>query len=148
MPTAKSQRSFWTWGLRADEPSDAERARHAAMLSERFGVEIVAPPIPDADELDLRPPRVSAPDSIAPFCRVDNYERALHSYSADDREPAAIEGRFPNPPDVVAHPRDETELERVLEWCDANGSHRHPVRGRVVGRRGRYAAGRGRGGYD
>ncbi len=121
MPTAKSQRSFWTWGLRADEPSDAERASHAATLSERFGAEIVAPPIPGADELDLRPPRVSAPDSIAPFCRVDNYERALHSYSADDREPAAIEGRFPNPPDVVAHPRDETELERVLEWCDANG---------------------------
>ena len=28
---------------------------------------------------------------------------------------------FPNPPDVVAHPRDEQELEITLEWCDANG---------------------------
>ena len=116
----KPKRSFWTWGLQADEPTDAQRATHAAELSARFGAEIVAPPIPRADDLKLREPRIRVPDSLADFCFTGNYERALHSYSADDRDPAVF-GRFPNPPDVVAHPRTESELEQVLEWCDASG---------------------------
>ena len=116
----KPKRSFWTWGLQADEPTDAQRAEHAAELSARFGAEIVAPPIPRADDLKLRKPRIHVPDSLASFCFTDNYERALHSYSADDRAPAVF-GLFPNPPDAVAHPRNESELERTLEWCDSNG---------------------------
>ena len=120
--TRRPRRSFWTWGLQSEEPTDAERARHAAQLSERFGTEIAAPSIPNVEDLDLRPPRIGIPDAVAGCCFTDNYERALHSYSADDKEPSAIQGRFPNPPDVVAHPRNETELERVLEWCD---SERH-----------------------
>ena len=119
-PESKPKRSFWTWGLQSEEPTDAQRAAHAAELSARMGTEIVAPPIPRAEDLALREPRVRVPDSLADFCFTDNYERALHSYSADDREPAVF-GQFPNPPDVVAHPRTETELELVLEWCDSNG---------------------------
>ena len=120
--TRRPRRSFWTWGLQSEEPTDAERARHAAQLSERFGTEIAAPSIPNVEDLDLRPSRIGIPDAVAGCCFTDNYERALHSYSADDKEPSAIQGHFPNPPDVVAHPRNETELERVLEWCD---SERH-----------------------
>ena len=119
-PKQKPRRSFWTWGLQADEPTDAQRAEHAAELSARFGAEIVAPPVPSADDLKLRKPRIRVPDSLADFCFTDNYERALHSYSADDRAPAVF-AHFPNPPDVVAHPRTESELERTLEWCDSNG---------------------------
>ena len=115
--TPKPKRSFWTWGLQSNEPTDAQRAAHAAELSARFGAEIVAPQIPRADELKLRKPRIRVPDSLASFCFTDNYERALHSYSADDRAPAAL-GHFPNPPDVVAHPRDESELERTF-WNGA-----------------------------
>ena len=119
-PKQKPRRSFWTWGLQADEPTDAQRAEHAAELSALFGSEIVAPTVPRADDLKLRKPRIRVPDSLADFCFTDNYERALHSYSADDRAPAVF-AHFPNPPDVVAHPRTESELERTLEWCDSNG---------------------------
>ena len=119
--TQRPRRSFWTWGLQSEEPTDAERATHAAQLSQRFGAEIVAPPIPGAEDLDLRPPRIGIPDAVSAFCHTDNYERALHAYSSDDKEPSAILGHFPNPPDAVAHPRNETELERVLEWCDSEG---------------------------
>ena len=108
------------WGLESDEPTDADRSRHAAELSRRFRTDIVAPPIPRVEDLDLRAPRIDVPGAVASFCLTDNYERALHSYSADDGEPAAF-GRFPNPPDVVAHPTNESELERVLEWCDTRG---------------------------
>ena len=117
----RPKRSFWTWGLQSEEPTDSERAQHAAQLSERFGTEIVAPLIPKAKDLELRPPRIRIPDAVAGICFTDNYERALHSYSADDKEPSAIQGRFPNPPDAVAHPHNEAELERVLEWCDSEG---------------------------
>ena len=117
----RPKRSFWTWGLQADEPTDAQRANRAAELSARFGTEIIAPPIPNAADLALRPPRVEIPAALADFCFADNYERALHSYSADDREPNAVLGVFPNPPDAVAHPRTEDEIERVLEWCDSRG---------------------------
>ena len=54
--------------------------------------------------------------------RRRTYERAFHAYGAGftDRIRAfALD--FPNPPDVVAHPRDEHELEVTLDWCDANG---------------------------
>ena len=117
--TTSQRRSFWTWGLESEEPTDAQRRQHAGELSRRFGVEVVAPPIPHAEDLELRAPRVKAPASIASFCRTDNYERALHSYSADDRGPAVL-GIFPNPPDIVAHPATEEELEAVLDWCDSN----------------------------
>src|SRR5690606_30989588 len=32
-----------------------------------------------------------------------------------------IRGVFDHPPDLVAHPRTEEELERVLEWCSSEG---------------------------
>ena len=32
-----------------------------------------------------------------------------------------MRGEFVNPPDVVAHPRNENELEATLEWCDGQG---------------------------
>ena len=54
------------------------------------------------------------------FCRQDTWERAYHSYGYD-RTDHAVFGRYPNPPDVVAHPRSEAELEAVLEWCADKG---------------------------
>ena len=42
----------------------------------------------------------------------------------------AFRGRFDHPPDVVAHPRDEAELEAVLAWCADAGRRGDPVRRR------------------
>ncbi|HLC29642.1 MAG TPA: FAD-dependent oxidoreductase, partial [Dehalococcoidia bacterium] len=114
----KPRRSIWMFGLQSEEPTDAQRREHAKELSERYGMTIELPPIPKAEELRLRPPRIRPPDSIAEFCYQDNYERALH---AGYRTGLAVRGEALNPPDVVAHPRTEEELERVLEWCSQNG---------------------------
>jgi alkyldihydroxyacetonephosphate synthase len=32
-----------------------------------------------------------------------------------------LRGQFDHPPDAVAHPRTEDELEATLAWCDSNG---------------------------
>ena len=114
----KPRRSIWMFGLQSEEPTEAQRREHAKELSERYGMTIELPPIPKAEELRLRPPRIRPPDSIAEFCYQDNYERALH---AGFRTGLAMRGESLNPPDVVAHPRTEEELERVLEWCLKNG---------------------------
>jgi alkyldihydroxyacetonephosphate synthase len=107
------------YGLESDEPSLEQRREHAKRLSDRLGVALEAPRIPTADELELRAPRIAVPDALNDFCLTNNYERAYHSYGA--YRSAAVRGEYPNPPDVVAHPRSEEELERVLEWCCDQG---------------------------
>jgi alkyldihydroxyacetonephosphate synthase len=114
--------SFWAWGLESEEPTDADRASLAARLSERYGTAIVPRPVPDLADAELRPPRVEPPDTLAGFCSTSTWERARHSYGAHftDRT-KAFDLDFPNPPDFVAHPGDDAELEAILDWCHDGG---------------------------
>ena len=114
--------SFWAWGLESEEPTDEDRAKLAKHLSRRFETAITPKPIPDLADAELRPPRIEPPERLAPFCFTDPYERARHSYGAHftDRT-RAFNLDFPNPPDFVAHPGNEAELEAILEWCHEGG---------------------------
>ncbi|MGH9134210.1 MAG: FAD-binding oxidoreductase, partial [Ilumatobacteraceae bacterium] len=116
------RRSFWAWCMESEEPTDADRAALAARLSDRYATAITAAPVPRAEDAELRAPRISVPDRLSAWCEISTYERAFHAYGAGftDRT-LAFNLQFPNPPDVVAHPRDEQELEVTLEWCDRNG---------------------------
>ncbi|MGE0542628.1 MAG: FAD-binding oxidoreductase [Dehalococcoidia bacterium] len=115
---AKPRRSIWMNGLEDEEPTPAQREEQAQRLAERIGAAVELPSIPRLDELQMRPPRITPPDSLAEFCFTDTYERALHSKGDRLEE---IGGVFRNPPDIVAHPRSETELEAVLAWCSDKG---------------------------
>ena len=42
---------------------------------------------------------------------------------------ARFRGRFDNPPDVVARPADEADVERVLAWCEEAGAAAIPFGG-------------------
>jgi len=116
----QSRRSLWMFGLESEEPSYEQRTAAAARLSQQLGVELKAPRIPPADALQLRRPRISPPDRLAAFCSTSTRERAYHSYGAE-RSLHGPFGRYPNPPDVVAHPRTEAEVEAVLSWCSDEG---------------------------
>ena len=115
----KPRRSLWLFGLESEQPTFQQRRDRAAELSVELGTEITAPQIPDAEELDLPNPRITPPESLASFCFQDNYERALHSASGNRGNYVYL--GVPNPPDVVAHPRNDLELEAILEWCDDGG---------------------------
>ena len=115
----KPRRSVWMYGYESEEPTEEQRRAYAREMSARLGVDIRPPPKPRLQDLRLRPPRVTPPGTVAEFSFQDTYERALHSHGGY-RERALL-GRFPNPPDVVAHPRSEQELEAVLEWCSKGG---------------------------
>ena len=82
------------------------------------------------EDVRLAPARLEPPAALAGICRSDPYERALHSYGRAYRDVVrAFRGRFDHPPDVVAHPRDERELEQVLEWCAGAGAAAIPFGG-------------------
>jgi len=73
--------------------------------------------------VSLPAPRLRAPDSLASICAVGDYERALHCYGRSYRDVVrAFRGQFEHPPDVVAHPRDEAELQAVLDWAVSAGA--------------------------
>src|SRR3954454_2587935 len=118
-----ARRSVWAWSLEDEEPTDADRAARAKVLSDRFGVSITPEPVPDLADADLRPPRVTVPDTLAGYCATDTWERAFHSLGAHltDRT-NAFHLHFPNPTDVVAHPRTDGELAAVLDWCSSTGA--------------------------
>jgi len=119
MPVWNQPRSFWTWGNVSDEPDDGDRQKAARSVSRRLGVEVTPPPVPRLDDVALRAPRLEVPDALAGFVTTGHRERALHTYGGHLLELLkALRGRFDNPPDAVAHPRDEDELLATLEWCD------------------------------
>ncbi len=123
MANTTERRSFWGWGLAADEPTQADRDKLAGQLAERYGVEVNAGPTPTIDEIDLRPTRLTPPDSIAAFCSTDTWDRAEHTYGQayPDRY-KAFNRQFDNPPDVVAFPSSDDELAAAMDWCSEVGA--------------------------
>lgn len=123
MAARKERRSFWTWGYQSDEPSENERRAAAERISRRTGRVSEPPPIPDVDAIKLRLPRLKIPEKLEEFVSASQVERITHTHGGHSLELlAALRGIFDNPPDAVAHPRNEDELEAVLEWCD-NSEH-------------------------
>ena len=122
MAARAERRSFWTWGYVSDEPSDEERAAAAKRLAGRLGQLVTPPRIPPIEEIELPPPRIDVPSRFDDWISTDHADRVTHTYGGHPVELlTAIRGEFVNPPDVVAHPRSEDELEAALEWCDGQG---------------------------
>ena len=116
-----NRRSFWTWGHVSDEPSDDERRAAALTASERTGIEVAPPQIPSIESIYLRPSRLVVPSSLADFVSDTKIDRVTHTYGGHSLELLrAIRGQFDDPPDAVAYPESEDQLERVLEWCVTN----------------------------
>jgi len=115
----RRRRKHWGWGYEDEQPPYDEVRAAAAAMAPVLGFGDVEPerPVP-LEEVELPPPRLDAPAELAEVCAADTYERAAHAYGKSYRDVVrAFRGRFDHPPDAVAHPRDEDELEAVLEWC-------------------------------
>jgi alkyldihydroxyacetonephosphate synthase len=70
------------------------------------------------EAIELRPPRVEPPPSLSHLFRSDPYERVSHALGRGYRDVVrGFRGQIEDPPDVVAHPGDEREIEAVLAWC-------------------------------
>jgi alkyldihydroxyacetonephosphate synthase len=128
---AERRRKFWGWGYEHQQPPQAEVEEAGRGAREHLGfgpAEVESPP--RLEDVELPPPRLEPPASLAGICRSDPYARASHAYGKAYRDLVrAFRGRFDHPPDVVAHPRDESELEQVLEWCAGAGAAAIPFGG-------------------
>jgi alkyldihydroxyacetonephosphate synthase len=78
----------------------------------------VREPVP-LDQVELSPPRFQVPDALAEIVTDERHERLSHALGKAYRDVVrGFRGEFPNPPDLVAHPRDESEVEAVLAFCE------------------------------
>ena len=121
----------WGWGYEDEQPSPQELRDAAAFLTDRLGFGSKEPEQPVAlEDVELPAPRLEPPASLAAICSVDRYDRALHAYGRAYRDVVrAFRGSFEHPPDVVAHPRDEAEVEAVLDWAVSSGAAAIPFGG-------------------
>jgi alkyldihydroxyacetonephosphate synthase len=116
---AEGRRKHWGWGYEHEQPPPDEVRSTAAFLAAHLGFGSTEPeaPVPLA-EVALPPARLAAPARLAEICSAEDHDRAFHAYGSSYRDVVrAFRGQFDHPPDVVAHPADEGEIEAVLEWA-------------------------------
>ncbi len=113
----------WGWGYEDQAPSEKELREAAAGIRERFGFGGEPEAAVPLEEVELRAPRLKAPASLGGLFTDDRYERVSRALGKAYRDVVrGFRGEFPNPPDLVALPRDESEIEAVLAWSEAEGA--------------------------
>ncbi|HEX5928560.1 MAG TPA: FAD-binding oxidoreductase [Solirubrobacterales bacterium] len=113
----------WGWGYEDQAPSERELREAAAGIRERFGFggEPEAP-VP-LEAVELRESRLKVPSGFGDLFSDARYERVAHALGKAYRDVVrGFRGEFENPPDLVAFPRDESEIETVLSWAEAEGA--------------------------
>jgi alkyldihydroxyacetonephosphate synthase len=79
-------------------------------------------PVP-LEEVELRAARLKRPEAFGDLFSDGHYERVSHALGKAYRDVVrGFYGKFENPPDLVAFPRDESEIEAVLSWAEAEGA--------------------------
>jgi alkyldihydroxyacetonephosphate synthase len=119
LPPVTQRRKHWGWGFEHEQPAPDEVRGTAAFLASHLGYGSTEPeqPVP-LSEVTLPAPRLNVPAPLRGTCATDDHARAFHAYGSSYRDVVrAFRGRFDHPPDVVAHPADEAEVEAVLEWA-------------------------------
>ena len=109
---------FYGWGIENTGLDKDERDRLFRFLFDRLGVEPRSVAAPRLEEINLRPPRVTAPATIAGAFTEDPYERLLHTYGKSYPETVCAFARdFANAPDLVAIPQCEADVSAILDWA-------------------------------
>jgi alkyldihydroxyacetonephosphate synthase len=131
METTVRRRKHWGWGYEDQQPSPQEVRDAAVGIRSHLGFEPLEAEEPaPLSEVELPAPRLEPPGSLAELCSVDPHDRASHAYGRSYRDIVrAFRGRFDHPPDVVAFPREEDDVRRLLEWCADSGAAAIPYGG-------------------
>jgi alkyldihydroxyacetonephosphate synthase len=82
----------------------------------------VEKPVP-LEAVELRASRLKRPEAYGDLFSDGKYERVVHALGKAYRDVVrGFYGKFEDPPDLVAFPRDESEIETVLSWAEAEGA--------------------------
>jgi len=114
------RRKHWGWGYEDDHWSAQQLRTAAPGLEEHLrirGATDVEAPVALQD-VKLPEPRVAPPAALESICASDPHARASHAWGKSYSDVVrGFRGRFDFPPDVVARPRGERDVEAVLEWA-------------------------------
>jgi alkyldihydroxyacetonephosphate synthase len=124
-------RKHWGWGFADEQPRTEDLRAMAPLLRDQLGFEPqeVEEPVP-LEAVTLPAPRIVPPPALAAICATDDHARATHAQGKALADiVGAMRGSFPHPPDVVARPADERQVEAVLEWAAAAGAKVIPYGG-------------------
>jgi alkyldihydroxyacetonephosphate synthase len=112
-------RTRWGWGFEDAAVSTADAGAAAPGLVELFGFGATEPEEPAPfDPAALPPARVPSPPHLEGICTGDPAVRAAHARGQSYLDTVhGLRGVYQHAPDVVARPRDEREIEDVLEWA-------------------------------
>jgi alkyldihydroxyacetonephosphate synthase len=118
--------NHWGWGPQEARPPADQIEAVGRLVAERLGFDLDGgpeQPVP-LESVELPAPRIRPPAALQAVCTSDRPDRAAHAYGKAYRDIVrAFRGRYDNPPDVVAYPRDEPEITALLDWCaDANAA--------------------------
>ncbi len=113
----------WGWGYEDQAPSEKELEEAAAGIRARFGFGgEVEQPVP-LEEVEVRAPRLKVPSGFGDLFTDEEYERVSRALGKAYRDVVrGFRGEFANPPDLVALPKDESEIEVVLSWAESEGA--------------------------
>lgn len=112
------RRKSWGWGYEDEAAPAASVAFAEASLGALFGGPGTRRDPPDERQVDVPAPRVAVPDSLAPLFDPSKHERLVHALGRSYRDLArAVRGRFPHAPDLVAFPRSEEDIARLLDFA-------------------------------
>ena len=109
----------WGWGFHEQRPPREQIAALGRAAGERLGFQPgeIEDGVP-LDSVELPPPRISPPAARAELFSADSADRAGHTYGKAYRDLVrALRGRYDNPPDLVARPRDEADIAAILDWA-------------------------------
>ena len=116
------RRSFWGWGWSDFAMSPAEIPLIDG-ISGSFGRDpsaIVSEP--KISDFLLRPPRISAPETLSEIVSEDPCDRLSHSLGKSTADSIRMVTRqLSEPVDLVTYPRTEAEIAAILDWAGSKG---------------------------
>src|SRR5215469_1779885 len=113
----------WGWGYEDQAPSATQLREATEGIRRRLGFGGgVEKPVP-LEAVSLREPRLKRPSGFGDLFSDGRYERVSHALGKAYRDVVrGFRGEFDHPPDLVAFPKDESEIETVLSWAEAEGA--------------------------
>ncbi len=109
------QRSWWGWGWADEALSESACVRYGKLIPGTPDKPVKPPRIED---LGLRPPRLTVPDTLGSIMSSEPQTRASHTYGKSYRDVVrALSGQMDSVPDHVAYPTNEADILAIFDWA-------------------------------
>jgi len=114
-----AKRKIFGWGFEGEGFTAEEERLALATYARLFGVDSFDEKhVPGLGEIALPASRVSPPAGLAEICSTSPHDRALHSFGKSYPDTVrGMLGDYEAAPDLVAYPREEADIGRVIAWA-------------------------------